>query len=83
MQMRPRAGHKAEDRRVRQHEKNCARKLIFWLNRYVRYCMFLVEMLRYHNVEPLVVFDGSPLPAKRGTEVERREYYNVQYNLFF
>jgi len=45
--------------------------------------MFLVEMLRYHNVEPLVVFDGSPLPAKRGTEVERREYYNVQYNLFF
>lgn len=28
-------------------------------------------MLRHHGVTPLMVFDGGPLPAKRGTEVDR------------
>jgi exonuclease 1 len=31
-----------------------------------------VRMLRHHNIEPYVVFDGGPLPAKKGTEKERK-----------
>ena len=35
--------------------------------------MHRVRMLRYHNIEPYIVFDGGPLPAKRGTESERKK----------
>lgn len=31
-------------------------------------------MLRHHGVEPYVVFDGGPLPAKKGTESERAKF---------
>jgi exonuclease 1 len=34
--------------------------------------MHRVRLLRYHHIEPYIVFDGGPLPAKRGTEVERQ-----------
>jgi exonuclease-1 len=27
--------------------------------------------MRHHKVEPFIVFDGGPLPAKKGTESER------------
>ncbi|KAL1670862.1 PIN domain-like protein, partial [Schizophyllum commune] len=30
-------------------------------------------MLRHNGVEPYIVFDGGPLPAKKGTENERRQ----------
>lgn len=39
---------------------------------YVRYCMHLVNMLRYNNVIPIVVFDGGYLPLKAATENGRR-----------
>lgn len=39
--------------------------------RFVDYAMHRVRMLRTHGVEPLVVFDGGPLPAKQGTEDSR------------
>lgn len=32
-----------------------------------------VKLMRYHGVEPYIVFDGGPLPAKRGTEDERKK----------
>lgn len=35
--------------------------------------MHRVRMLRYFGIEPYIVFDGGPLPAKRGTEAERRK----------
>lgn len=31
-----------------------------------------VRLLRYHGIEPYIVFDGGPLPAKKGTEVDRK-----------
>jgi len=31
-----------------------------------------VRLLRHHGIEPYLVFDGGPLPAKKGTEVERK-----------
>lgn len=40
---------------------------------YVTSVMKKVDMLRHFGVEPYMVFDGSPLPTKEGTEVERRE----------
>ena len=35
--------------------------------------MHRVRLLRHHKIQPYIVFDGGPLPAKRGTEVERKK----------
>ena len=39
---------------------------------FVDYCMELVALLRRNGVEPFIVLDGAALPAKAGTEDERR-----------
>lgn len=41
--------------------------------RYVDYAMHRVRLLRHHGIAPYVVFDGGPLPAKKSTEVERKQ----------
>ena len=41
--------------------------------RYVEYAMHNVRLLRHYKIEPYIVFDGGPLPAKKGTEMERRK----------
>ncbi|KAH7868939.1 PIN domain-like protein [Lentinula edodes] len=41
-------------------------------HKYVNYAMEKVRLLRHHGIEPYIVFDGGPLPAKKGTEVERK-----------
>ncbi|KAG9309953.1 PIN domain-like protein [Chiua virens] len=41
--------------------------------KYVDYAMHRVRLLRHHNIQPYVVFDGGPLPAKKETESERRQ----------
>lgn len=33
--------------------------------------MHRVRMLQHHKITPYLVFDGGPLPAKRGTESDR------------
>lgn len=33
-----------------------------------------VTALIQHGITPYVVFDGGPLPMKKGTEDERREF---------
>lgn len=40
---------------------------------YITSVMKKVDMLRYFGVEPYLVFDGSPLPTKEATALERRE----------
>ncbi|OCH88416.1 PIN domain-like protein [Obba rivulosa] len=40
--------------------------------KYVDYAMHRVRLLRHYNIEPYIVFDGGPLPAKKGTESERK-----------
>ena len=57
----------------------CARELALgiapWGARespYVRYCTHRARMLRHHGIEPVMVFDGDALPAKRREEGERR-----------
>ncbi|KAJ1958272.1 Rad2 nuclease, partial [Dispira parvispora] len=47
----------------------------------VKYCMNMVNMLRHHNVKPLVVFDGGPLPSKQGTEQDRLARRQSNLNL--
>ncbi|KAJ3569188.1 hypothetical protein NP233_g5213 [Leucocoprinus birnbaumii] len=42
-------------------------------HKYVDYAMHRVRLLRHFGIEPYVVFDGGPLPAKRGTESERKQ----------
>ncbi|KAJ7269647.1 PIN domain-like protein [Mycena rebaudengoi] len=42
-------------------------------HKYVDYAMHRVRLLRYHKIEPYIVFDGGPLPAKKGTEVDRQK----------
>ena len=39
---------------------------------YVRYCVHRANMLRAHGIEPVIVFDGDGLPAKRREEGARR-----------
>ncbi|KAF6764089.1 exodeoxyribonuclease 1 [Ephemerocybe angulata] len=41
--------------------------------RYVEYAMHRVRMLRHYKIEPFIVFDGGPLPAKKGTESDRKK----------
>ncbi|EIW78627.1 PIN domain-like protein [Coniophora puteana RWD-64-598 SS2] len=42
-------------------------------NKYVDYAMSRVRLLKHHKIQPYIVFDGGPLPAKRGTESERKQ----------
>lgn len=42
-------------------------------HKYVDYAMHRVRLLRHFGIEPYVVFDGGPLPAKKGTESERKQ----------
>ena len=35
--------------------------------------MHRVRLLRHYNIHPYIVFDGGPLPAKKGTEQERKQ----------
>lgn len=42
------------------------------LARYVDYAMHRVRLLKHYNIQPYIVFDGGPLPAKRGTEESRK-----------
>lgn len=35
--------------------------------------MHRVRLLQHHRIRPYVVFDGGPLPAKKGTETERKK----------
>ena len=42
-------------------------------SRFVDYAMHRVRMLRHHGIEPYIVFDGGPLPAKKVTEVSRAQ----------
>ncbi|CCA72785.1 related to EXO1-exonuclease which interacts with Msh2p [Serendipita indica DSM 11827] len=41
--------------------------------KYIDYAMHRIRLLRYYGIEPYLVFDGGPLPAKEGTELERRK----------
>lgn len=42
--------------------------------RYITYFMDRVQALIQNGITPYVVFDGGPLPMKKGTEEERRAY---------
>ncbi|KAF8652373.1 hypothetical protein AX16_004401 [Volvariella volvacea WC 439] len=42
-------------------------------HKYVDYAMHRIRLLRHHNIEPYIVFDGGPLPAKQGTESDRKQ----------
>jgi 5'-3' exonuclease len=44
--------------------------------RFVDYAMYRVRLMRHHGIEPYIVFDGGPLPAKKKTEVSREKYVN-------
>jgi hypothetical protein len=41
--------------------------------------MHRIRMLRHYGVVPMMVFDGGPLPAKKGTEVERAKWVLDSY----
>jgi exonuclease 1 len=45
------------------------------VSRFVSFCMERVQMLLHHGVQPVIVFDGDCLPAKKGTETERKESF--------
>eukprot|EP01038_Epipyxis_sp_PR26KG_P006878 gene6878-9423_t len=46
---------------------------------YITYCLNLIDLLIYHSIDVVMVFDGDSLPMKGKTETERAE--NRQQNL--
>src|SRR5260370_39292060 len=42
--------------------------------RYIDYALKRIRLMRHHKVEPFLVFDGGPLPAKTCTEEDREKY---------
>jgi len=44
----------------------------FPTTKHIEFCLGRVQMLLHYKVKPLLVFDGGDLPAKKGTEVQRR-----------
>ncbi|KAF9528435.1 PIN domain-like protein [Crepidotus variabilis] len=42
-------------------------------HKYVDYAMHRVRLLKHYGIRPYIVFDGGPLPAKKGTENERKQ----------
>ena len=53
----------------------CADKLVLGqkTDGYVTYVMKYVDLLLYHNIKPIMVFDGRNLPSKAETEKKRRD----------
>ena len=53
----------------------CAEKLVQnqKTDGYVLYVMRYVDLLLFHNIKPILVFDGRNLPSKAATEQKRRE----------
>lgn len=41
-------------------------------NRYLSYFMHHINLLRHHQITPVVVFDGGKIPCKSATEHERQ-----------
>ncbi|EDR10092.1 uncharacterized protein LACBIDRAFT_233735, partial [Laccaria bicolor S238N-H82] len=41
-------------------------------HKYVDYAMHCMRLLQYHNIQPYIIFDGGPLPAKKNTEPNRK-----------
>ncbi|KAG2383481.1 hypothetical protein C9374_004152 [Naegleria lovaniensis] len=41
-------------------------------DKFITYCMHMVNLLKHHKVIPVLVFDGARLPSKAETESERR-----------
>ena len=41
--------------------------------KFVDFCMKLLNMIRSHGVEPIIVFDGARISAKEGTEEGRQQ----------
>ena len=54
---------------------SCADKLVLGqkTDGYITYVMKYVDLLLYHNIKPIMVFDGRNLPSKAETEKKRRE----------
>uniref|UniRef100_A0AAV1UIW6 Exonuclease 1 n=1 Tax=Peronospora matthiolae TaxID=2874970 RepID=A0AAV1UIW6_9STRA len=54
---------------------SCSQEICLGQNtdKYVTYFMDRLAALQHYGVTPYVVFDGGPLPMKRGTEEERRK----------
>ena len=57
--------------------------ILFYLNRYVDYCMHRVKLLQHFGVIPVLVFDGDTLPAKKHTEASRFKLILLNFLFFF
>lgn len=40
--------------------------------------MSKIKMLKQHNIRPILVFDGAPLPMKAGKESSRLKYTDAR-----
>ncbi|CAO3623325.1 unnamed protein product [Cunninghamella blakesleeana] len=60
----------------------CAKELILGdpTTTYINYFMQQINMLLHYKVEPIVIFDGSPLPIKNVTKIQREQKQQEAYS---
>lgn len=51
--------------------------------RYIDYFMHRINLLRHHNIIPVVVFDGGNIPCKASTEQDRHRQGSFLISLYF
>ena len=56
---------------VRQ-ESNATKWVLEVACRYIDYCMHRVDLLRHHQIIPVLIFDGGLLPMKANQENKRQ-----------
>ena len=44
-----------------------------YLDRHIDFCMGRIAMLQSHGIQPIIVFDGQPLPSKKGENEKRKK----------
>jgi exonuclease-1 len=42
-------------------------------NKHIKFCLKKVNELRQFGIEPVMVFDGAPMPSKAGVHSKRAE----------
>ena len=48
--------------------------------KWIAFVLTMIDMLLYHGISVTMVFDGTELPAKRGTESDRALKRQVAFN---
>ena len=61
-----------DDVKLDRQESTSTNWVLEVAHRYIDYCMHRVDLLRHHQIIPVLVFDGGLLPMKANQESKRQ-----------